>query len=168
MSKDLVLSVSLLLIVILKVLDLYGDIQTADLGHTLQELALVMLSGGLFLYLMYDMRLRTKTSAILSEKLKESESELRSMEVEIVEQKQALFHVIDLQFEQWGLSPAEQEVGLMLIKGYTTQEIASLRDKSEKTISNQASAIYRKAEVQGRHELAGVFLENLSVPDSTS
>jgi DNA-binding CsgD family transcriptional regulator len=34
-------------------------------------------------------------------------------------------------------------------------------DKSEKTVGHQASAVYKKANVQGRHELAALFFEEL-------
>jgi len=31
--------------------------------------------------------------------------------------------------------------------------------KSEKTVRNQASSVYKKAQVSGRHELAAIFFE---------
>jgi DNA-binding CsgD family transcriptional regulator len=75
---------------------------------------------------------------------------------------------IDLQFERWGLSPAEREVALLLVKGLSSQEIATVRATSERTVRQQSQAVYRKAGLAGRAELAAFFLEDLLLPDSLS
>jgi DNA-binding CsgD family transcriptional regulator len=71
---------------------------------------------------------------------------------------------IDRQFDRWGLSPAEREIGLLLLKGLSHKEIASMRDTSERTVRQQALAVYRKAGLSGRAELAAFFLEDLLLP----
>lgn len=71
---------------------------------------------------------------------------------------------IDRQFGRWSLSAAEREVGLLLVKGYSLKEIADLRSTSERTVRQQAQAIYRKASVGGRAELSAFFLEDLLLP----
>jgi DNA-binding CsgD family transcriptional regulator len=71
---------------------------------------------------------------------------------------------IDRQFEGWGLSPAEREVGLLLLKGLSLKDIAGVRATSERTVRQQALAIYRKAGLSGRAELAAFFLEDLLLP----
>ncbi len=65
------------------------------------------------------------------------------------------------QFDRWGLSPSEKEVALLLIKGLSMREIATLRDVREKTIRQQATGIYAKSGYAGRHELAAHFVEDL-------
>lgn len=75
-----------------------------------------------------------------------------------------LAEAIDRQFERWGLTPAEQEVALLLIKGLSTREIADLRSTREATVRQQAQVVYRKAGLQGRAELAAFFLEDLLAP----
>jgi DNA-binding CsgD family transcriptional regulator len=72
--------------------------------------------------------------------------------------------LIDQQFDEWGLSPSEREVGLLLLKGLSLKSIASLRDASEPTVRQQAQAVYRKAKLTGRAELAAFFLEDLLLP----
>jgi len=75
-----------------------------------------------------------------------------------------LSHGISTQFEQWGLTPAESEVGLLILKGMSYKEIAVMRDVSEKTVRQQAHVIFRKARLSGRAALSAFFLEDLLLP----
>jgi len=75
---------------------------------------------------------------------------------------------IDAQFDRWELSRAEREVALLLLKGLSHKEIAEVRSVSESTARQQARAVYRKAGLTGRHDLAAFFLEDLMVPDEAS
>ncbi len=68
---------------------------------------------------------------------------------------------IENAFAVWGLSPGESEVGFLLIKGLALKEVASLRGTSERTVRDQAGAIYRKSGLAGRAELSAYFLEDL-------
>lgn len=72
--------------------------------------------------------------------------------------------VIDQQFKAWHLTNSEREIGFMLVKGYSLREIAQSRSTSESTVRLQALAIYSKAGLGGRHELAAHFLEELLQP----
>lgn len=76
-----------------------------------------------------------------------------------------LLDVIYRKFNDWGLSPSEHEVALMLIKGFSAQEIADLRSTRPGTVKSQSSAIYQKAEVRGRNELIAYFVEDLLAGD---
>jgi len=71
---------------------------------------------------------------------------------------------IQKQFDIWQLTPAEAEVGMLMLKGLSHGEIAHVRNASERTIRDQARAIYRKADVTGRTELSAFFLEDLLLP----
>jgi DNA-binding CsgD family transcriptional regulator len=71
---------------------------------------------------------------------------------------------IDRQLDRWELSPAEKEIALLLLKGLSHKEIAALREVGETTVRQQARAIYRKAGLEGRHDLAAFFLEDLLGP----
>lgn len=72
--------------------------------------------------------------------------------------------LIDKQFSEWDLSPAEREVALLLLKGLSLKEIAVVRRASEPTVRQQAQAVYRKADLTGRAELSAFFLEDLLQP----
>ncbi len=71
---------------------------------------------------------------------------------------------INRQFLDWQLSPTERETALMLLKGLELKSIADLQGKSERTVRQHASAVYRKAGLGGRAELSAFFLEDLLLP----
>ena len=71
---------------------------------------------------------------------------------------------IDAQFERWGLTPAEREVALLLLKGLSHKEIAVVREASVLTVRQQASSVYSKANLSGRAALSAFFLEDLLLP----
>jgi DNA-binding NarL/FixJ family response regulator len=80
---------------------------------------------------------------------------------------QQIRQAIDLQFDEWGLSPSEKDVALFLIKGLSMKEIAHIRETQDKTVRQQATQIYKKADVSGRQELSAFFLEDIvATPDS--
>ncbi|WP_417468992.1 helix-turn-helix transcriptional regulator [Maricaulis sp.] len=65
------------------------------------------------------------------------------------------------QFDRWAFTPAESDIGLCLLKGFSHTEIAALRGTSERTVREQARTIYRKSGLSGRTELSAFFLEDL-------
>jgi DNA-binding CsgD family transcriptional regulator len=72
-----------------------------------------------------------------------------------------LQEVIEEYFKQWALTPSEKEVAMMLFKGYSSQEIADVRNTKIGTVKNQSSSIYQKAGVKNRNELFSMFVEEL-------
>jgi DNA-binding CsgD family transcriptional regulator len=72
---------------------------------------------------------------------------------------------IQKQFIRWGLTQAESEVGLLILKGFSYQEVADIRGASERTVREQARLLYRKAGLTGRSELSAFFLEDLLLPN---
>lgn len=77
------------------------------------------------------------------------------------EGKRNFSEVIKWQFSEWGLSPSEEEVALQMLKGLSFKEIALVRNTHEKTVRQQASSIYSKTNLGGRHEFAAWFFEEL-------
>ena len=71
---------------------------------------------------------------------------------------------IEKQFEIWALTPAEREVGLLMLKGFSHREVASLRGTTEATVRHQARAIYQKCGLGGRGAFCAYFLEDLLPP----
>ena len=73
----------------------------------------------------------------------------------------AFVQVLNERFADWGLTPAEKDVALFLVKGMSTAEISGLRNTSEGTIKAQSNAIYRKSGVSGRNQLLSLFIDDL-------
>jgi DNA-binding NarL/FixJ family response regulator len=81
---------------------------------------------------------------------------------------QGLGGAIDQQFDRWNLTPAEKDVALLLLKGFSHKEVAQLRSRGERTVRQQALAVYRKSKLSGRASLAAYFLEDLLLPSSNA
>ncbi|MDG0817788.1 helix-turn-helix transcriptional regulator [Bdellovibrio svalbardensis] len=77
---------------------------------------------------------------------------------------QGLQPYIQDQFKQWGLTKTEGEIGLLLLKGLSLREISTIRGTSETTVRQQALVLYKKSSVEGRHQFAALFLEDLLSP----
>jgi DNA-binding CsgD family transcriptional regulator len=73
-------------------------------------------------------------------------------------------HAIDRQFEAWELTPAERDVALLLLKGYSHKAIAKHTSRSPQTVRQHAATVYRKGSLAGRAELSAYFLEDLMLP----
>lgn len=73
--------------------------------------------------------------------------------MELVEQLRA---VRDAHLAQQGLSPREQEIAVLLIKGLTLQDIAKGLGLSLATVKQHTSSIYEKAEATGRAEFVSM------------
>ncbi|MCC6903577.1 MAG: helix-turn-helix transcriptional regulator [Polyangiaceae bacterium] len=156
--------------------DLLADyLQGAGLSHVaLEGLVLVLaLAGGLAF---------SRRWVALRRAAEDAAAEARDLRTEAAAQRaeaerwraeardliEGLAAAIDRQFDRWSLSPAEREVGLLLLKGLSHQEVAELRGVSERTVRQQAQALYKKAGLSGRAELSAYFLEDLLGPRVTA
>lgn len=72
-----------------------------------------------------------------------------------------LARIVEQQFEDWRLTPAERDVGLLALKGLDLSEIAEMRGAAPGTVRAQLTRIYAKAGVSGRHQFAAWFVEDL-------
>lgn len=97
-------------------------------------------------------------------KLMDARVEVAQWQKESAELLAGLGVAIERQFERWGLSVAEKDVALLLLKGLSHKEIAAARDTSERTVREQGRAVYRKSGLGGRSALSAFFLEDLLLP----
>lgn len=165
MVSDLVLALVFLAIVAGGITDLILDAPRNWLSpHIVFELALISLSLGFAVYLWWGwhrtMRALGEARAALtlrsSERDRWHESTRRLLE--------DLGREVDRQFGSWGLTRAEREVAVLLLKGLSHKEIAVQTTRSERTVRQHAVALYRKAGLAGRAELAAFFLGDLQLP----
>lgn len=84
-----------------------------------------------------------------------------AMEARLRAASGAFMEVLDDRFTLWGLTPAERDVALFVVKGFSTAEIAELRQTAAGTVKAQTNAIYRKSGTTGRAQLISLFVEEL-------
>lgn len=161
LNKDHVITMVLLAIMLLNAFDVVTDIHLGvPLWHILEEAMIVVFSGLTALYLIYDIRLRTKQMGQLGHALRSSEKKLVQLSEEMRQARHQYSVSISQQLQLWGLTSSEKEVALLMLKGLNFQEVAAVRNTKEKTVRQQASAIYAKSGLDGRHEFAAWFLED--------
>lgn len=159
-------------VALLAALDLASDLREGTtVGHVVAEggVVLVGLGGALLmarrlLRVVRGARAAREEALALAERLRATEAEAARWRGEARDLLQGLGAALDRQFERWALSPAEKEVALLLLKGLSHKEIAEVRSITEATARQQARAVYRKAGLSGRNDLAAFFLEDLLLP----
>ncbi len=100
--------------------------------------------------------------------LRQTLETLRAQERSLDAARGALAQVIAQQFQDWGLTPAERDVGLLALKGLDVAEIAQARSAAPDTVRAQLSKIYAKAGVSGRAQFAAWFVEDLLAEGTSS
>jgi len=160
------LTTLLVLLLIFGVLDFFDD--TKD-GVNWLQLSVDLLFGGLILGTIAYLWKYTPFSTRQFNAMLNQEIEVKHQHAEAWKKKSAdllsgLSKAIDEQLNDWGLTGAEKEVGLLLLKGYSLKDIALLRDTTERTVRQQASSIYSKSGLANRAELSAFFLEDFLAP----
>ncbi len=159
-------------VALLAAFDLASDLREGTtVAHAVAEGAVVLVALATALlvapHLIGVVRAARRSSAeaaALSLRLAAKEAEAARWRQEASELLQGLGAALGRQFQRWGLSAAEEEVALLLLKGLSHKEIAAVRGITEATARQQAGAIYRKAGLSGRSDLAAYFLEDLLLP----
>ena len=141
--------------------DYYSGTETS---HLLTETAVMTLAVVGAAALWRQLRSARQQSEQLSADLARATQEAERFRAEAGAALRGLGEAIDRQFVRWELTPAEREVGLLLLKGLSHREAAAVRSTSETTIRQQALAIYRKSGLRNRSELSAFFLEDLLLP----
>lgn len=157
------------LVAILSAADMIGDFEDhVELEHLLFEgLTLLLGAVGLVAGFIY-LGVIKREQARLRVSLGEARAEAREWREEAQAALLGLGQAIDAQFTRWGLTPAEAEVGLLLLKGLSFKELGEVRGVSERTVRQQAQAVYKKAGVAGRAEFSAFFLEDLLLPSGSA
>lgn len=88
-------------------------------------------------------------------------SRLRENQQQLSELQGQFADTIKQEFEKWKLTQSGTEIAWLIVKGFSFGEIAYLREVKEKTVRQQATAIYAKSGAKNRNELTALFLEDL-------
>ncbi|MBI5066832.1 MAG: helix-turn-helix transcriptional regulator [Deltaproteobacteria bacterium] len=100
----------------------------------------------------------------LHDTVERSRADLHRLGAEVEAMASGVRTMVDLHFTRWKLTTAEREVAVHVLRGLSYKEVAEARDTSEHTVRNQAYAIYRKAGLGSRTDMAAFFLEQLLAP----
>jgi DNA-binding NarL/FixJ family response regulator len=128
------------------------------------EPTLIVVTAAGVVYLMQRTRRQHEEQLSLLRDLEVARTEGAKWRSDMREVLKGLGDAIDGQFDRWGLTPAEREVALLMLKGLSHKEIAAVRESSERTVREQARSIYGKANLSGRAALSAFFLEDLLLP----
>ncbi|MBP6631970.1 MAG: LuxR family transcriptional regulator [Kofleriaceae bacterium] len=161
-------------VAVLAALDLGADLgEGTSVGHALAEGGVVVVGlVGAWLVtrqlrrMVRDAQALRAEAAVMAADLHRSQAEAMRWRGEVADLLGGLSQAIDRQLERWALSPAEKEVALLLLKGLSHKELADVRGVTEATARQQARAVYKKAGLTGRNDLAAFFLEDLLAPAS--
>jgi DNA-binding CsgD family transcriptional regulator len=140
------------------------DIGALDLVFEIIEVApFVMTSVGVVLLFQATGRQREEHLRVLRD-LELARAQGQRWREEARGHLRGLGDAIETQFSRWNLTEAEREVALLLIKGLSHKEIATVRAVSERTVREQSRSVYAKAGLTGRAALSAFFLEDLLAP----
>jgi DNA-binding CsgD family transcriptional regulator len=160
------LTAVLLVIVVSGTVDLYLDAPDRWLSfHVVYEVALIVgsLATTAILWIRWTRAERSlsTTRRALHERQAERDAWRASAERALL----GLGAAIDDQLSRWGLTAAEREVALLMLKGKSHKAIAYETGRSERTVRQHAVTVYQKSGLSGRAELAAFFLEGLVLPE---
>lgn len=114
------------------------------------------------LILLFLAKLRSERAIVgLKASLQVAQASIQSRDAALAESSRTLQKAIQEEFDRWSLTQGEREIALLLIKGLSLEEIAGVRGSKESTVRQQAAALYAKAGLKGRRELAAYFIEEL-------
>ncbi len=158
-----VVSIVLLLVILFGLQDFFEDLD--DRGDWLMittDLLYVSIMIGLLAYIWRHVpQVRSRQSLYLAEAAQRQHRDAEVWRAQAAELLDGLGRMISAQLMAWRLSLAEQEIAVLLLKGISLKEIASIRGTGERTVRQQAAQIYSKAGLSGRAELSAFFLEDL-------
>jgi len=159
------MAIVLVVIAVAGILDLALDRPDEWLSfHVLYELGLVVGALATAIWLARGWGTAATVNQELRRSLEERKAERDAWRASAEQALAGLGVAIDAQFTAWGLTPAEREVALLVLKGHGHKEIAARTGRSERTVRQHAAAAYQKAGLGGRAELAAFFLEGVALP----
>lgn len=168
MSKDYIAIASAFAVisVVVAIDIIYDLLGGGSTSHVFIEGCIFIVSmSGVFLIVRENIVVKRRNAELLID-LELSQKDYALWRGEAEKHLKGLGEVIDKQMSRWSLTPAEKEVGLLLLKGFSFKEIAAIRETSERTARQQSLEVYRKSGLSGRAEFSAFFLEDLLLPES--
>jgi DNA-binding NarL/FixJ family response regulator len=145
-----------------------GEISLFEFSQDAAALLLTIVSAVGVALLVQRMQTQHEESMALMKQLEIARAEGESWRSKVHSALAGIKVEMDRQFHRWGMTAAEQDVGLLILKGLSHKEIATLRGTSEATVRQQAQAIYKKSGMPGKTAFCAYFLEDLFAPGTTN
>ena len=160
--KETILILIFAIVVVASGADLVADLSHgADTEHIVKETIVVSISTIGLAWLLWGLHQQRLEIRSLQQELETANSSQAPPKKYVLEARKKLGNVVTQQFSEWMLTGSEIEVGWLLLKGLSLKEIAMVRSTQEKTVRQQASSIYKKAGVSGRHAFSAWFIEDI-------
>ena len=153
------------LLLVLEIID-EQELDFLELGLEVVEISLIVAASLATMMLFGRVEDQERAQQQVLRELALARQEGAEWRSRVQELMRGLGSAIDQQFDRWDLTPAEKDVALLLLKGFSHKEVAELRGRAERTIRQQALAVYRKSNLSGRASLAAYFLEDLLLPST--
>ena len=150
-------------VVLISILDLIEDIENeSGVSYLVVDVLYLVTMLGVLGYLWRYLPLTLKkTNLALTTQIVEKHKDIESWKQKAADTMKGFSQLISAQFDEWGLSNAEKEVALLLLKGLSIKEISYVRGTSPGTTRQQATSLYEKANISSRAELSAFFLEDV-------
>jgi len=161
--KELIFMALLVAVIIGGAADVISDYsEGASAMHLAMEVTVILASLAIIVVLATGIVRQNRSNQRLRVELAtlEEQADATRLSPSVAATRHEFAEMLQQQFEEWGLTQTEKEVALLLIKGLSFKEMAAVRQTLEKTVRQQASSIYRKAGVSGRHAFSAWFIED--------
>lgn len=121
------------------------DYDPIEVIHLLFEIfAVFALIGGLFVSFKYLAKLKSENDT--------AAAHLHRLRVDFDQH-------VKIKFNQWGLSDAEQDIALLMLRGLSNSDIADLRDTKLGTVKLQSHKVLQKSGTTSRTEFMSIFMD---------
>jgi DNA-binding NarL/FixJ family response regulator len=137
------------------------DIALADFLIDALAIALLVATSVVAALVAGDVRAQRADRQALLEELEQAKTDGAEWRARAEDRLAEVRQAIGEQFEEWDASPAERDVGQLILRGLSHKEIARLRKTSEATVRQQAQALYRKANLPNKGALTAYFLDDV-------
>ena len=110
-----------------------------------EAFAVFALGTGIFVTMQY--------MALLRERKQDAELSLRHL-------RKDFGGLMENKFQRWGLTPAEKDISVLILKGLGTSEISEIRSTKLGTVKLQVHKILQKAGASNRAEFMSLFMDD--------
>ncbi len=161
-KENIITIVFLLFLTIFTGVDIVSDLNEGlDFDHLLHEVIIFVMALIIVSYKVIASIKKDRVIDKLSKNASEASIEVNYYKQQVQKYRDGVGEILTKQFKIWGLTDSESDIALLLVKGSSMKEVASIRGTGESTVRQQATSIYKKSGLENRNQLVSYFLEDL-------